>query len=402
MHSAPTYTLRPDGQSVKIYYAEVATFAEEVLRDGEVRLGRVVGLFLDYLVKRVSSPVSPAQQQQAGTPVLPAVRSREEALLELLNLGTLWRTYGGNAVNLPDLPAKALSAMVDVRKDYPCLKTAVDILRGKLATPFLAGDELVPPPPTLPTWAEVTRLLRWLEASGEFNREVERYEDWHAFMAIRPLENVEIAVREILDFAAWFEGRSLAVLGKYTANVQHFLETDHPHHHGKEDVILTGRRRVEYHLNMVGAEILNLAYRAKFHESKNKIVVAPACLRCKPDSQCEGRTDAQGLHCTACEPGCRVQQLKRMGSKYGFQVALFPHSGNFSNWAESLGELGGSVGVVGITCAVNLLAGGWEASAAGIPVQCVLLDYCGCQHHWDAGDRGTDFSFERLREVVGG
>lgn len=53
------------------------------------------------------------------------------------------------------------------------------------------------------------------------------------------------------------------------------------------------------------------------------------------------------------------------------------------------------MGVVGVACVTNLLAGGWKAAAMGIPVQCVVLDHCGC-HHWSPDRLPTRIDEEYL------
>jgi len=71
----------------------------------------------------------------------------------------------------------------------------------------------------------------------------------------------EIRVATTMAFSAWFEARSEAALGRYTPQVEHYLTEIRPHYRWREDVIFCGRRRVEYHLNMVGTETLNRVFR---------------------------------------------------------------------------------------------------------------------------------------------
>ncbi len=115
------------------------------------------------------------------------------------------------------------------------------------------------------------------------------------------------------------------MLGKYTPNVEQFLKEKQPGHRWKEDVIFSARRRVEYHLNMVGAEIMNRAFRADFLKAKNKAVVLPSCMRYYPKPQCKARSNGVSCECAECTPQCRVNQLVKMGRKFGFSVHLVPH-----------------------------------------------------------------------------
>jgi len=83
--------------------------------------------------------------------------------------------------------------------------------------------------------------------------------------------------------------------------------------------------RVEYHLNMVGTELLNRALCQAFLATPRKVVLAPPCMRAKRDDECKAVKTAEGqLLCQACTPDCRIHQLTRLGQKHGFEVYLIP------------------------------------------------------------------------------
>lgn len=83
--------------------------------------------------------------------------------------------------------------------------------------------------------------------------------------------------------------------------------------------------------------------------------------------------------------------------RYGYEVLIIPHeSAAFSDNSIKEGELG----IIGIACVTNLLAGGWKAKALGIPAQCVLLDYCGCRNHWDEEGFSTAIDRTQLCKIM--
>lgn len=377
----PTYSLRAGEHDSEKYYRTVSTFTDEVLTEGEARLGYILPIFDAFLRERGKRP-----------------GSNPEYLLELLNIGTLWRTYGSAALDAPDLPVWMLQRLNEWRRSFQCLKPVIDAARGVIAAPILTDEGTSPDLPAHPSDSEISSLLSWLSATGEFSREVQHYSDWRDFMMVRPSENVRSAEESISSFADWFEHRSLQVLGEFTTGVEGFLQAHHASHTLREDAFQTGRRRVEYHLNMVGAEMLNRAYRHEFIKTERKAIVAPSCLKLLPDGECQAETEGGSLTCTHCSAGCKVHQLSHIGEKLGVEVVVFPHSSDFAVWSSKLGRLD-NVGIVGITCAVNLIGGGWEAQAAGIPVQCVLLDYSGCARHWDVGI-STDFNARQLSRIL--
>lgn len=55
-----------------------------------------------------------------------------------------------------------------------------------------------------------------------------------------------------------------------------------------------------------------------------------------------------------------------LGEKHGFGVVIIPHE----SWAfesSTEWETRKDLGIVGIACVLNLIAGGWKAQALGLP-----------------------------------
>lgn len=377
-----TYSLRDGGGDSGQYYRDVATFTDEVLARG-ADLYPVVDAFMSYV-------------EEHG---LENARSRDEYLFELLLLGTLWRQYGDDAHNLPSLPRKALVALSDMRKYGGSVKQAVDIARGLLMTAFLSPKDHARYPG--PTPDHFNKLLDWMAATGDFQQEVKRLQAWKGFWQGCEPDSVCGDIQKAIDYATWFEEASVRALGKYTPNVDRFLSERQCGHRWKEDVIFSGRRRVEYHLGMVGAEVMNRAFRPDFLASKKKAVVLPACMRYLPESRCRAKAGGLALECTGCTPRCRVNQLTKMGRKLGFGVYLVPHESSVFTGDSGKKLLGEGAGIVGVACVSNLISGGWKAKALGLPPQCVLLDHCGCRKHWHERGIATDINMAQFRKVLG-
>ncbi|MDF2626641.1 MAG: hypothetical protein K0R39_472 [Symbiobacteriaceae bacterium] len=368
-----TYSLRAGAQNSDQYYADAAAFTDEFLTQCEELAGPLLGDF------------------QRANPSL----SREERMLELLSLGTLWHIYSDDATELGTLPAAVLARLAAWRQECKALKPTIDWARGILATLFLEPED-----DPMAGWFTVEyldKLLDWLAATGEFRQEVAHLRPWRDFFAALPPAETADHLITAVALAIWFEDRSLEALGGYTEGVDRFLSEEYPCHRWREDVIFTGRKRVEYHLNMVGAEIMNRAFRADFVARPRKVVLVPACMRALPEADCKAEPSGMGLSCGACEPRCRVHQLTKLGEKYGFGVRILPHESDFSG---SGGTATSDIAIVGVACVTNLVAGGWKAQALGLPAQCVLLDYAGCRNHWDDEGIPTEINIGQLKRVL--
>ncbi len=380
-----TYSLR-DGQARSDqYYRDVAIFTDQVLAEAKGRIQPLVEAFQSHL--------QTANQE--------APRTYAECVFELLTLGALWRVYAGEALGLAEAPRRVMTGLVRLRRRGGLLKPGADLLRGVLATLFLPSDSRRRAQAPTPTLDHFSRLLNWLEATGDLHQEAKRLHVWQDFLAGRPTEEASHHLATAIALAAWFETHSQAALGRYTPHVEQFLSTVHPNYRWREDAIFCGRRRVEYHLNMVGTEILNRVFRQDFLNTARKLVLVPPCMRAQSDDKCQARSTSFGARCAGCTPGCRVHQLTKLGDKLGFGILILPEDLRvFSAGEMSLGN-DDKIGIVGISCVLTNAPGGWETRELGISAQGALLDYCGCRYHWHKEGIPTDINIGQLLHVLG-
>jgi hypothetical protein len=353
---AITFSLRADQTRSDQYYRDIAAFTDEVLARADHDLGAILT----------------ALAASEGD----AARTASEYAFELLTLGALWRVYGQRSLKLARPSQRVLSALAVLRERSSLARPAVDVLRGALATVFLARNGHAVPVPEPPTLAHLDRLIDWLAATGDFEQEVTRL---RAILSIQPTGD---QIAAVLALADWFAPRSLDALGRYTANVERFLHETHPSYRWREDVIFCGRARLEYHLNMVGTEIMNRAFRAAFLAAPRKIVLVPPCMRAKTADECQARETPFGEQCAACEPRCHVHQVTQLGKKHGFAVYIMARELTSFSPGEGAQAAMTEFGIVGVSCPLTNAQGGWKAKKLHIPAQGLLLDYCGCVYHW--------------------
>ena len=188
-------------------------------------------------------------------------------------------------------------------------------------------------------------------------------------------------------------------LGSYTHGVPAFLAGPYARRGCREDQIFCGRQPVEYHLNMVAAEIMNRGLCDSFDSKLQRAVLVPTCMRGTHASTCRARTFGIDMVCTACDPACAVNQITRCMRALGASVYLIPHSTGFSRWLERWQRMPDH-GVVAVACILNILPGGFEMRARGIASQCVPLDYPGCKKHWSTNGIPTSVNQHRLVQLI--
>jgi hypothetical protein len=379
-----TYSLPAGGQNSEEYYRDIRQFADEVLDRASRSLLRTVDDFAGYV----------------RTFRLEEARQTEEYVLELLSFGLLWNTYGGYALAVRRAPFVTMARMAEWRKKHQRAKPFIDLARGILVTLFLLPSRGRTKPARLPDLRDVDRLSMWLEATGEFREQALRFIRWRAYWETMDPEGRAAMGAAIFAFAGWFAGRAEAVLGKYTMHVEEFLGRAHNRYRWREDRVQCARSRAEYHLNMVGAEIMNRAFRSEFASSDTRAVLVPGCMRGRTERECQAVRVAEGLLCGGCLAGCHVNQLRAMGNKRGFQVYIIPHASDLSLWSPR--PAGPRRGVIASACVTTLVEGGWELKRYDVPAQCVLLDYSGCRKHWHPEGVATAMNVRELKRILDG
>ena len=149
---------------------------------------------------------------------------------------------------------------------------------------------------------------------------------------------------------------------------------------------------------MVGACLMNRAFKNEFVDTDTTSVLLPGCMRFRSSDECEAIKEPKGLKCTGCELKCRVNHLRLTGLKKNFEVYVIPHASDLSLWASKNGKQ--KRGVVASACVTTLVEGGWELKRYGVPAQCVLLEYCGCKKHWHPTGIQTEINRHELERII--
>lgn len=377
-----TYNLRDEFEEASHFYKQLSAYGSEVydvldeqfyeILMGYFRFRRLEGLKTTY--------------------------SLHEGYLEMLNLGVLWSVYSGDALATGENTTEILQKLVELRESSQLLKPFVDTVRGICLTAMMSPDlydNLGIAPPSLANFSD---LIGWLEATGEFKYEVVRLKAWEAYFKTIAEEKVTPMIELFIASALWFEGHSVKGLGQYTKQVDRYLNELRPKRYWKEDVIFCGRRRVEYHLNMLGAEWLNLAYKKDFDLKPYKITLLPTCMKLLEEEDCKAQNLGSWQQCSRCTESCQVSILTEEAETLQSRVYMVSHNASLEDFPEELNLE--QVAILGVACTLNLIEGGWMLAERGIPAQCVLLDYCGCKKHWHSEGMPTGLNLEVWRQKI--
>ena len=374
-----TYSLKGQKENSSGFYRDLKTFTDSILNKDKYDVSWEVNPYIHFLNHHKKEKV----------------RSYEAYFLEFLMMGVLLNEYGARVFNSGKLFRNILINLFRLRKKYPRLKDYIDIIRGYLSTLFLTKEGRKK---DIQSKKDFRTFIHWLQATGEYEQEAERFLGWYAFFQ-------EMSYAEFLSYMKLasktghiFKMDASNVLAKYTHNVQKFRKTILPDQVYKENYLFCGKQEVEYHLNMVGAEILNRDLRNEYQKTKNKILLLPTCMSNPEKGVCKSISLDNKKYCTGCSENCNVNKYRKYCLDRNIKINLIPHSSSFSKYLKEW-ENQEDTALIGVACVLNLLKGGYEMQNLNIPSQCIFLDYCGCKKHWHKKGLPTDLNIKMLDQI---
>lgn len=302
----------------------------------------------------------------------------DEESLEALCIGVYWYLYGSTALDLNSNIHQVLANLSEYRRAFPEDKLFIDELRGKLLTkylfkPFKKNNEKL-------TKENLRMLIKFLEATGDYIDQLPHFRNFNA--------NLD----DCISLTKWFCENSYNYLGEYTSNLENYLEINEPSHLMEEDIIFYHGHELEYHLNMLGAEIMNRLFKYEYDKRPRKAIILPACMNMH-NKKCKSKEDRLGNICTFCNPTCNVYKITKEYPNH--EVYIISHESTAFKGATKKDSK--ELGIIGITCVLNLISGGWKSTNLSIPPQCVLLDNVACKNHWLKEDISSSINNHELK-----
>ena len=358
------YDLCAGNRTSDAFYADVAGFADDLLAKIELRASPVLDGYSRHVLEILGE----------------TLRTRGDYAIELLTLGMAMRRYEGAAQQTPHWVIEMARELYETRSKSEHLKPHLDRVRARIAKLFFVPAIGSRPKSSASAAERVAHLVEWLKATGEFEQEAIRLDNWRSYLATLGPQKATYWLLVATSICDDFEREAAVCLGVYTRGVQPFLEKEYSNRGCREDALFCGRPVAEYHLNMVAAEVMNRGLRADFDLTSRRVLLVPACMRGVKAGSCRAHVDGVDITCSHCDPDCAVNRITRSMQSHGVQVYIVPHSGGFTRWLDRWQREAG-VGVMAVACMLNIVAGGFDMRARGIASQCVPLDYPGCKTH---------------------
>lgn len=365
----------------KDYYTHIQKFVDEFINDLPKGFKSILG---DYKLFVTGNKIED-------------LRTNYEYIYDLLFIGVAYKIYLPNALRINKLKTIIFTKLIKLRKINGYTKEVSDRIRGILATWLLSETQI--PDEFYNIDNDFELLEMWLEATNEFKEEVKRLRIFINYLKQKDEFEKEEIIEKLIKVTDSFVEKGEKELSVYTKNVNKFIEKNINNYKWKEDYIFCGRKEVEYHLSMVGAELLNRAFKQKYKQTKKRALLLPACMREKSAELCNAKKMGLDFLCTGCSDTCKINSIKKQVKEYECDTYIIPHSSDFSNWLKKW-ENTTEIGVIGVACPLNLMQGGLELRALNIPSQCVLLDYCGCKNHWCKEGIATGINNTQLLSTV--
>lgn len=276
---------------------------------------------------------------------------------------------------------QALANLAEYRRAFPEDKPFIDELRGKLLTKFLfmpyrENHEKL-------TEENLEMLINFLEATGDYMDQIPHFRNF--------THNLD----DCFTLTKWFCKNSQKYLGEYTSNLEKYLEKNGSSHMMEEDVIFYHGHELEYHLNMLGAEIMNRIFKEEYDKRPRKAIILPGCMNSN-SRNCKAKEDRLGHVCTFCNPKCNVFKIAKQYPDVETYIVSHESTAFKGARKEDTEELG----ILGITCVLNLISGGWKSANLSIPPQCVLLEHVACKSHWLDEDIYGEIDMDELESKI--
>lgn len=318
------------------------------------------------------------------------LRTKDEYAIEVLMIGVMLSEYSKYSKRINKATIYIFKFLNTLREKTKMKKEA-DLIRGYLISGILMKKS------TQSYEYDINKLILWMESTGEFREEVIRLNSWKKFLLNKNKEYSNLFFGQCLNLAHSMYNICEDIIGIYLKELDLFLKKVPEKYKHREDLVYCSKGKIQYYFNMVSSKIMNDVYSKRFLKCETKKIFAPGCMR-QLKNECRATKNEYGLKCVKCSINCNIHVLTNLMENRDIDVCIIPHETIINKLNV---ETKNKIGIVGIACITNLMAGGWEALRLGFIPQCVLLDSSGCEKHWLDKGKMTEINLEYLeREIL--
>ncbi|MDO5851521.1 MAG: DUF116 domain-containing protein [Methanobacteriaceae archaeon] len=364
-----TYNINPE------YYDTITKHTKKIIQTAPSYLDNTINEYHTYITTKDKT------------------RKKEDIILETLMIGVYWTEHITQAINVKKQEKTLLNLVIELRDNHPSLKIIINPIKGYLTEKYLITKDNNHIELSLENYV---KLLTWMKITGEYKYQEKILRDWINFFNTKTKPEIKEILENIIKFTKYFQERSQNTLHEYTPNVNNFIKKSKIEHKNKEDIIMCTKNEIEYHLNMTGAEIMNKTFKDNYQKRTKKTILVPSCMKFQNSKNCQAKKGKLGDICTQCTTNCPIAQITKKEETENFKVYIIYHGSTaFKNITKQDKK---EMGIIGITCILNLIEGGLQAKSINIPAQCVLLNYVGCKTHWDNQGFTTQINNNELKK----
>jgi hypothetical protein len=184
------------------------------------------------------------------------------------------------------------------------------------------------------------------------------------------------------------------VLNEFTLNVEAHLKTLPLFKVGDRGLRTS---RLQYHLYMLEIELTNRLYSASFRSADRKIALLPHCLR-DLNVECKAAPDGFDYRCRHCSKICYQNEVSTLLANHGIDAYIWMGA-DLKKEAKQILKGSKTLGIMGIACIPELVAGMRQCKKYNLPVIGLPLDANRCVR-WMGSFNENSVNLEMLGKLV--
>lgn len=184
-------------------------------------------------------------------------------------------------------------------------------------------------------------------------------------------------------------------LREYTSGVEEHIKSVPFYKTFTDNPLFTNRE--QYYLYMLEFDLVNRIHIEGFQKADYRIALLPYCLR-EIQTNCKAIPDHVDFQCKGCLQNCYIHHVSKLLKEHDIEPYIWRNA-KLKTLFKNLVKTHGRVGVMGIACIVELVAGMRRCMKAQLPVVGIPLNANRCPR-WTDGFYETSVDLNALEKLV--